>query len=558
MVAGDTVRDTMIEPSVDARQFGADILDQMLARAADVTLLIDVTTGSPVRRWYDPDHSRLHLPSQPTTRVIDWVHPDDIPSLLDVLASVARDGGSRNTVARIKPEDDGEVERSLLISIHDVSETFANGLLIQGWLIDFDHTRNDDLDSNAFSSLAEAAPIGLQVRSANTRVTFENERFTALAHSGRELIDAHVLAGIEGTGELVEDLEVDGRSLRMHVVPTFDDQGRLVFGVASLEDVTSLRAAEAGQAAAEGLFRAVFDGSPAATAIVDLDGRFTQVNEALAMILGYSVDELVGRTFAEITHPDDLAVDLELLNEVIDGTRNGYQMEKRYFHRAGHEVWAELSVATVRDATEKITHFVSTIEDITSRKAVLGGTDSTGDLAYWAAHDHLTGLPNRRYLDNYLASTFGPRRRASDRLVVIFLDLDDFKPVNDEHGHQIGDEVLRTIARRLRNTSREDELVARYGGDEFVVVTRKLRTAHDVSLLVERILSAVRTPIAGLSPSPIVVGASIGVGVAGEGDDPAEVLRRADAASYRAKREGKDQARYQDSADGAGEPVPAV
>ena len=485
---GAMVRDTVIEPSLGAPQLGTATLDQLLARAADVTLLIDFVTGAPVCRWYDPDASRLHLPSRPAERVIDWVHPDDIPSLIDVLASVARDGGSRNTVARIRPEDDGEVERSLLISIHDVTDFHENGLLVQAWLIDFDHTRTDDLDSTAFSSLAEAAPIGLQVRSANTNVTFENERFTALAASARDLIDEHVLAGMQGAGELIEDLEVDGRSLRIHVVPTVDDQGRLVLAVASLEDVTSLRVAEAGRAAAEGLFRAVFDGSPAATAIVELDGRFAQVNEALAMILGYSVDELIGMNFADITHPDDLLVDLELLAEVLAGKRSGYQMEKRYVHRAGHEVWAELTVATVRDATGAISHFVSTVEDITARKSVLGAADSNGDLAYWAIHDHLTGLPNRRHLDNYLASTFGPRRRASDRLVVLFLDLDDFKPVNDEHGHQIGDEVLRTIARRLRNTSREDELVARYGGDEFVVVTRKLRTAHDVSLLVERIL----------------------------------------------------------------------
>ena len=90
---------------------------------------------------------------------------------------------------------------------------------------------------------------------------------------------------------------------------------------------------------------------------------------------------------------------------------------------------------------------------------------------------------------------------------------------------------------------REDELVARYGGDEFVVVTRKLRTAYDVSLLSERILSAVRTPILGLADEPIRVGASVGIGLTSGGEDPAEVLRRADEASYRAKREGKGRIR---------------
>ncbi|HSP02148.1 MAG TPA: diguanylate cyclase, partial [Acidimicrobiales bacterium] len=291
--------------------------------------------------------------------------------------------------------------------------------------------------------------------------------------------------------------------------------------------------------AAEGLFRAVFDGSPVATAVVDLAGRFVQVNDALAMICGRTADDLVGRTFAEVTHPDDLAVDEELLAEVRSGRRGGYQMEKRFVHRAGHEVWVELTVSTVRDAAGAITHFVSHVEDISGRKALIDTADSSEELAYWATHDHLTGLPNRRYLDSYLTSSLGPRRRADDRLVVLFLDLDDFKPVNDRHGHQTGDEVLRAIARRLRNTAREDELVARYGGDEFVVVTTRARTAYDVSLLAERILSAVRTPIVGLTAEPIVVGASVGIGHANRGEDPTDLLRRADAASYRAKRAGK-------------------
>ena len=231
------------------------------------------------------------------------------------------------------------------------------------------------------------------------------------------------------------------------------------------------------------------------------------------------------------------------MDEVRAGKRNGYQLEKRFLHRAGHEVWVELNVSTVRDAAGALTHFVSHVEDISGRKALIGMAETSEELAYWATHDHLTGLPNRRYLDSYLSTSAGPRRRADDRLVVIFLDLDDFKPVNDEHGHQTGDEVLRVIARRLRNAAREDELVARYGGDEFVVVTTRARTAYDVSLLAERILGAVRTPIVGLAEQAIHVGASVGIGHGTGGDDPEEVVRRADAASYRAKREGKGRIR---------------
>ena len=518
------------------------VLHHLLDRSADVTIVVDARTGRSIRRWYDPAASQLHLPESTTERAIAWIHPDDLPAVLDVMAGVAHEGGRRSTVARVHPDHAAEVGRSLMIAAHDVSDAVPFGLLVQAWLVELDAVTFDGADAGrAMSSLAEAAPVGLQVRSGNGTVSFENARFSGLVGAGRSLVQARIEAALDAdhADEVVTDLEVDGRSLRLRVVPTWDDEHRLLLAVASLEDVTSQRNAEASRIAAEGLFRAVFDGSPVATAVVDLDGRFVQVNDALAMICGRTADDLVGRTFAEVTHPDDLAVDEELLAEVRAGLRGGYQMEKRFVHRAGHEVWVELTVSTVRDAVGAITHFVSHVEDISGRKALIDTADSSEELAYWATHDHLTGLPNRRYLDSYLTSSLGPRRRADDHLVVLFLDLDDFKPVNDEHGHQTGDEVLRSIARRLRNTAREDELVARYGGDEFVVVTTRARTAYDVSLLAERILSAVRTPIVGLTAGPIVVGASVGIGHANRGEDPTDLLRRADAASYRAKRAGK-------------------
>ncbi|MCO8128435.1 diguanylate cyclase [Acidimicrobiia bacterium EGI L10123] len=529
-----------MEGAVDGeRVLSETVLHHLLDRSADVTVLVDASTGRSIHRWYDPSTSRLHLPLSPTARAITWMHPDDLPAVLDVMAVVAHEGGSRSTVARVHPDHAAVVGSSLMIVAHDVSASVPFGILVHAWLVDFDAAALEGAEAGvAMSSLAEAAPVGLQVRSGNGSVSFENSRFSALVGAGRDEVEARISAALDSTAiDTVSDLAVDGRSLRLRVVPTRDAEHRLLLAVASLEDVTSQRAAE-------GLFRAVFDGSPVATAVVDLDGRFVQVNDALAMICGRPSDDLLGRGFAEITHPDDLAVDEELLAEVRAGRRGGYQMEKRFLHRAGHEVWVELTVSAVHDAAGAISHFVSHVEDISGRKALIDMADSSEDLAYWATHDHLTGLPNRRYLDSYLTSNLGPRRRADDHLVVLFLDLDDFKPVNDRHGHQTGDEVLRTIARRLRSAAREDELVARYGGDEFVVVTTRARTAYDVSLLAERILGAVRTPIVGLTEDPILVGASVGIGHAHGDEDPAALLTRADAASYRAKRAGKGRIEY--------------
>ncbi|HSP04087.1 MAG TPA: PAS domain S-box protein, partial [Acidimicrobiales bacterium] len=274
------------------------VLHHLLDQSADVTVLVDASTGRSIHRWYDPTTSRLHLPGSPMARAITFIHPDDLPAVLDVLAGAAHEGGSRSTVARVHPDHAAEVGSSLMIVAHDVSASVPFGLLVHAWLVDFDAAALEGAEAGmAMSSLAEAAPVGLQVRSGNGTVSFENSRFSELVGAGRDEVEARIRAALDSTstdagtgaeaGE-VSDLAIDGRSLRLRVVPTRDAEHRLLLAVASLEDVTSQRAAE-------GLFRAVFDGSPVATAVVDLAGRFVQVNDALAMICGRTADDLVGR-----------------------------------------------------------------------------------------------------------------------------------------------------------------------------------------------------------------------------------------------------------------------
>ena len=311
------------------------------------------------------------------------------------------------------------------------------------------------------------------------------------------------------------------------------------------QDAERVRDAEAGRAAAEQQFDALFLSSPLATALVGLDGTLVRVNESFAIVLGYDRDVLEGKTFQEITHPDDVSADEDLVAEVVSGVRQHYQMDKRYLHASGHEIWVDLTVAPVRGPGGAVQNFVAHVEDITSRRSMLELGDSIGDLTYWATHDHLTALPNRRALERHIETSLQRTRRESDRPVVLFLDLDDFKPVNDQHGHTVGDEVLRTIARRLRKACREDAFVARYGGDEFVVVSRRAWAVVDVPLLADRVFAATTAPIdlVGVDER-LRVGVSIGVAVGRDGDTAIALLARADDAAYRAKRAGKGQIRY--------------
>lgn len=518
--------------------------EQLLARAADVVLLLDVSTGRAVQRWYDPATSKLDLPDELRPRqVVSWIHADDLPGVLEAYASVVHDGGTCATFAHIHPDLAMPADSVMLISLSDVRDIHRDGMLVQVWVIHSDSVVSPDLDaSTSLSSLAAAAPIGLQVLSASGRVSFENDRFTDLAVDADDTIQPYIRRSMESGVACTDELVVGERSLLLRVVPTLDDEGRVTLAVASLEDVTRVHDAERRRAQAEEQFDALFHSSPVATALVALDGSLVRANESFAIVTGYPVEQLLQLRFQDITHPDDLEVDEALLAEVLDGTRPNYQMDKRYIHASGHDVWVELTVAPVRGADGAIRNLIAHVEDITSRRTIAELEGADEDLAYWATHDHLTALPNRRYLEHHLDIALRSRtgaRRSSDRPVVLFIDLDDFKPVNDSHGHLVGDEVLRSIARRLRNACRDDAVVTRYGGDEFVVVARRLRSVAEVPLLIERIQAAVRGPVSTTVPS-VRVGASIGVAIARSGDSASTLLERADRAVYGAKRAGKN------------------
>ena len=160
--------------------------------------------------------------------------------------------------------------------------------------------------------------------------------------------------------------------------------------------------------------------------------------------------------------------------------------------------------------------------------------EANAELAHEATHDPLTGLANRRFLEEHLELAINRYRRHPDQqLAVLYLDLDGFKPVNDTFGHQAGDRVLRAIAARLRSACRSDEVVARIGGDEFVVATGEPEPVR------ERIERALAVPHCVVEGHDVVVPASTGIARIGHDDTPESLLDRADRAAYRDKRARK-------------------
>src|SRR5690606_28659551 len=152
------------------------------------------------------------------------------------------------------------------------------------------------------------------------------------------------------------------------------------------------------------------------------------------------------------------------LVRILNGEQQTFQVEKRYRHKSGETIWCLVSSAPARDEHGEVMYFLSQFQDITERKAL------ELQLSHQALHDVLTGLPNRTLLMDRLDRVISSARRHGGTVAVLFLDLDNFKLINDSLGHAVGDEALVGISRRLRRGVREEDTIARFGGDEFVIV----------------------------------------------------------------------------------------
>ena len=301
-------------------------------------------------------------------------------------------------------------------------------------------------------------------------------------------------------------------------------------------------------------FRLTFELAPIGMAINTLDGRFVRVNQALCNTLGYTKQELLNQTWADVTYPDDLAVTLALNQKLCQEEIFDFQTENRYKAKDGRVVYGILQVALVRDSRGLPLHLISQFMDITARK------QAEEQLRYGALHDDLTNLPNRTLLIERLELALRRAKRASnfpagDRLettaahkdylfAVLFIDLDRFKVVNDSLGHQVGDQLLVAIARELETFVRSTDTVARLGGDEFIILLDPIKDINDAIQVASRICRELRAPF-HLEGREVFTTASIGIALSSpDYNQGSELLRNADIAMYRAKEKGS-LARYE-------------
>lgn len=260
--------------------------------------------------------------------------------------------------------------------------------------------------------------------------------------------------------------------------------------------------------------------------VVDQDNQIVFVSDSCEALLGYRADELTGTLITDYVHPDDLGATQASIVRVMEGQSHN-DFCNRYIHRDGTIVYILWSARFSEQDGVRI----GVARDVTALR------QAEEKLRFLAHHDPLTGLTNRSLFLDRLESALRAAHRHQSSLALLFLDLNDFKQINDTHGHAMGDRVLCMIARRLEGCIRDTDTVARMGGDEFTVLLTDIQSAEAVSKKVEQIIAAVTAPLGAEFGNIKTPSCSIGVACyPADGEDANTLLNHADANMYRLKR----------------------
>jgi len=265
--------------------------------------------------------------------------------------------------------------------------------------------------------------------------------------------------------------------------------------------------------------------------------RIVAANSALQRSLGYSLSELRSLTLAQL-FSDESAEDEALLARLRNpDPRMPFAIRQRC--KNGTLIDVEISGNRLASAGTPVLAF--TTNDVTLRRKIEAQLlEKQQHLDHLAHHDQLTGLPNRLFLAVHLPEAIEEARRTGATLAVLFLDLDRFKHINDSRGHEVGDKLLKTVASRVRSTVRDEDVVVRMGGDEFIVVLKNVKGPQQVNETAGRINEALSAPVV-VDGRPLVTTVSIGVSMyPRDGSDIGELLRHSDTAMYQAKDRGRN------------------
>ena len=326
------------------------------------------------------------------------------------------------------------------------------------------------------------------------------------------------------------------RWVRVRIAPRRGPEGRVLGYYVVSTDIHELKLGEQELRRANSILSAHFDNTPLGVIEWDTELRIVRWSGQAEAIFGWSASERLGRKITEwrAIYEEDQAAAMEMIRSLAEGrVRQGTQLVRNY-RKDGSVIWVEWHSSALHDETGAVISILSLAQDVSSR------IQAEERLQFMATHDGLTGLPNSVLLNARLENALARARRTRTRVGVMFLDLDHFKDVNDTHGHRVGDSLLKELARRIRATLRQSDLLARISGDEFVVVLEDVADDYAPDQVARKILDEVRRPF-HIEGNEIQVSCSLGLALhPDDGVDAETLLKNADAAMYHAKELGRN------------------
>jgi len=372
--------------------------------------------------------------------------------------------------------------------------------------------------------------------------------FTSLLNPVSRVYFKHTFAEFKLSGT-IKDVEYtmvrkDGSEFTVLVsaVAEFDEQQRFLLSRATVFDISQRKSIEQALAQSEQVLRNAMDHAPIGMAIASLQGQFEKINQVFLQLTGFAVNEITQKTFLEVTVADDLKRELPRIKDLLEGRIDHYQIDKRILTKSEDEIWINQHVSILHDLeTNAAINLIVQAQEITDRKL------AESSLVTKAYYDTLTELPNRRLLHDRLTLLIQQAVRYKRQLALLFVDIDFFKHVNDQHGHAVGDELLKVIAAQFQSVLRASDVIARIAGDEFVIVLTEVSDKQGVKHAAEKILASMRE-INMIQGHEIKVSCSIGIALyPGDAETIDALLQHADAAMYEAKEKGRSQIQFYDA-----------
>lgn len=321
--------------------------------------------------------------------------------------------------------------------------------------------------------------------------------------------------------------------VQVHLVPMLDAQTDAVIGFYVMTfDITDLRNVQLQLQRSERRLRAIADNVPVLISYIDREQRLTFVNKTFEEWTGIAPERAVGKPLREVLGPTLYAERERPLAQALSGERAEFEVVSKALGITRH---LKVVYEPDRQPDGSVAGVFGLSTDITAMRNV------ERHLQELAHVDALTGLPNRREFENRLRMALARARRHGQAMAVIFMDVDHFKPINDSHGHAVGDAVLKEFGQRIRTAVRATDTAARYAGDEFVVLLEGLHGTAEASRVAAKLVDAIRPPMQLPGDVRLIVTTSVGMACwNGQGDGAQDILERADRALYRAKAAGRD------------------